>query len=104
MGKRESALASLLDCQPDAFAKSVGGSYWIDCPKFRNAPHADIYRKPAAATSASGKSRLIAKKSQTKGTSNAKAPRWSENRVAEANLFFPAKAVLSVILLPQALP
>ena len=34
MGKRGSALASLLDVQPDAFVKSGGGSYWIDCPKF----------------------------------------------------------------------
>ena len=34
MGKRGSALASLLDVQPDAFVTSGGGSYWIDCPKF----------------------------------------------------------------------
>jgi hypothetical protein len=35
-------------------------------------------RKPAIATSASGRSRLIIMKSQTMGISNATAPRWSE--------------------------
>ena len=30
-------------------------------------------------------------KRQTKGISNATAPRWSESRVVEVNLSFPAK-------------
>ena len=47
----------VLDVQLDAFVTSGGGSYWIYCPKARNASHADINWKPAAATSASGRSR-----------------------------------------------
>jgi hypothetical protein len=49
-------------CSPDSqvagFVGSGGLLYWIYCPKERNAVHAEINRKPAAATSASGISRL----------------------------------------------
>ena len=41
--------------------------YWIYCPKARNASHADINWKPATATSASGRSRLIIRKSENDG-------------------------------------
>jgi hypothetical protein len=48
-------------CSPDSqvagFVGSGGFLYWIYCPKERNAAHAEIYWKPAAATSASGISR-----------------------------------------------
>jgi len=66
-------------CSPDdqlpGFAGSGGLLYWIYCPKERNAPHAEIDRNPAAATSASGRSRLTPKKRKTISISSAAAPR-----------------------------
>jgi hypothetical protein len=58
MGYLESALARAVDAQLDVFVTSGGGEYWIDCPKPRNASHADMNWKPAIAKSASGRSRL----------------------------------------------
>jgi hypothetical protein len=42
------------DLHVPGFAGSGGFLYWMYCPKERNADHAEINRKPAAATSASG--------------------------------------------------
>jgi len=50
------------DAQVPGFAGSGGLLYWIYCPKERNAVQAEIYWKPAAATSASGMSRLATMK------------------------------------------
>ena len=75
IGYLGSALATAVAAQLDAFVTSGGGEYWMDCPKARNACHADMYWKPAIATSASGRSRLSIRKRKTMGISNATAPR-----------------------------